>query len=644
MAKNKQTAKIAQPTAKRQIESKEPVKPKKQEPSGSPEKWLIIALICIAFLVNARTINYGYTYDDSVFTTEQTLIGLKGIASIPDLFTHGKNYNFDKSNDGSYRPLLPISFAIEHEFFGFKPAISHTINLVLFCALIFVLYKLLRRIFKDFSEYIPFFILLLYELHPIHTEVIANVKSRDELLSFLFTALSVIQSFRYVDTGKYKHLVFCTILFFLGLLSKESPVTFAAIVPLTLYFFTDSKPRQWLIAAVPYVVGSIIFILLGKIFLDAGVSRENVAVTENFLVAISGFSERLGTVLFIQLKYIILEVVPIALSYDYSYNQIPIVGLTNIQAIIGLLLFTGLFVYALINLKRKDIFSYCILFYFMAISVTSNLFIEIGTAMGERLLFVPSLPFCIAIVFLVLKLSKANVKEVTIKKSPVIASIVIGIAVLYSAKTMARNEVWQNNYTLFSSGVASAPNSWRTQNSLAVELREMANRDNDPEKKKDYLRQAVVHYKNAINIYPLKGEIYAELGALYFTQKVYDSSTIYLKKALEINPRISSAAANLGTVHLTLGHFQEALNNYQLALKSDPGNMTAQFNEAVSFVQLQKYDSAAISFKKAMVIDPNYNDHKVFEYTAIVYKMMGKMDSAMKYAAIARKFNPGFNP
>jgi tetratricopeptide (TPR) repeat protein len=644
MAQNKPVNKTNRPQTKAPVVNTRPDKPENAEPKRSSEKWFIIILMAIAFIVNARTINYGYTYDDSVFTTEQTLIGLKGIEAIPGLFTHGKNYNFDKSNDGSYRPLLPISFCIEHQFFGFVPAVSHFINLVLFCLLILVLYHLLRRIFIDYSAAIPFFILLLYELHPIHTEVIASVKSRDELLSFLFTAMSMMQSFKYVDDNKNKHLVLSAVYFFLGLLSKESPVSFVGVVPLTLWFFTNAQPKKIIIAGIPYLISAVVFVLLGKIFLDNGVNRETVSVTENFLVAINGFSERLGTILFIQLKYFTLLLFPVPLSYDYSYNQIPIVNLTNIKAIIGLVLFVGMGVYAIMNLKRRDILSYCILFYFMTISVTSNLIIEIGTAMGERLLFVPSLAFCIAVVFMAAKLLKANAHKIGLKSTPAFSYLLIGIALLYSVKTIARNEVWKSNFDLFTSGVASAPNSWRTQNSLAVELREMANRESSPELKRKYLDEAIVHFNKSLEIFPQKGEIHAEIGVIYFTDKRYDSAAVHLRRALEINPRISSAAANLGTVYLTVGKFNDALHFYQKAIAVDPGNITAQFNEAVCFVQLQKHDSAVLSFKKAVMIDPRYNDYKGLDYTAIVFKMMGKMDSAAKYTEIARKYHPGFTP
>jgi hypothetical protein len=420
MAKIKPNSKPIPPQAKPPVANK-PIpktpKPENNESKISPENWLLIILIAIAFIVNAHTITYNYTYDDAVFTSENSYIGIKGIGAIPGLFTHAKNYNFDKSNTGSYRPLLPITFAIEHEFFGFNPVVSHSINLILFCLLIWVLFKLLRRMFPTYSIYIPFFILLLYELHPIHTEVIASVKSRDELIALLFTVMGMLQSSKYVDDNKIKRLVLSGIYFFIAILSKESVTPFVAIVPLTLYFFTNARLSKLAAATVPYFVSAAVFVLLGIAFLDKVTTSAPVAITENAIVGVKNFSERLGTVLVIQLKNLQLLLFPHPLCFDYGFNQIPFVPVTNFVSLISLAIFLALIAYAVITFKKKSIYSYCIIFYLMAVSITSNLIILIGATMGERFLFISSLGFCIAVVFLLAKLFKTNLNTVTYENS-----------------------------------------------------------------------------------------------------------------------------------------------------------------------------------------------------------------------------------
>jgi len=649
MAQKKQTIRPDQPKAKVQPVTRPASRSNESTPFVLNDRWAIILLIAIAIIVNIRTIGYEYTYDDAAFTSAGNLIDIRAkaprseylLGSIPELMTHAKNYCFDKSNIGSYRPLLPVSFAIERMFGEFNPTFSHTVNLILFGLMIMMLFKVLRRMFPDVSIYIPFFILLLYDLHPIHVEVIASVKSRDELLAVMFTCLSMVQSFKYIDDeGKQiKHLFLSGAYFLIAMLSKESPIGFVAIVPLTLYFFTKANIKQCIISGVPYFITVCVFVLLRVIFLDKVAANASVAITENFFVGAKTFAAKLGTVLLIQLKYFIFLLWPHPLSFDYSYNQVPIVNITDPRSLVSLAIILALFAYAIMNFKKKDIFAYCILFYFFSIAITSNLLMEIGAGMGERFLFIPSLGFCIAVVFLLAKLLKVNVKDADIKTAPVLSYIVIGVAVIYSGVVFAGNEDWRSNLTLFAKGAEICPNSWRTQHCLAVEYKKLALAENNPVNKQNYADSAIVHYKRSIAVYPLKADPQGDLGAVYFTLKQYDSAIKYLSSALMLNPELSSAAANLGTVYMTLTKYPEALVWYRKTVAVDPNNIIAQFNLGVCDYQVQKYDSAIINFKKALQIAPDYNEHKGFEYTAIIYKMLGQNDSAAKYQALGQQFS-----
>ena len=117
-----------------------------------------------------------------------------------------------------------------------------------------------------------------------------------------------------------------------------------------------------------------------------------------------------------------------------------------------------------------------------------------------------------------------------------------------------------------------------------------------------------------------------------------DSAVVHLSRALALNPKLSSAAANMGTVYLTLQQFHTALGYYRTTVGIDPTNVIAQFNLGVCYYQEQKYDSAINCFKKSIEISPEYYNHKAFEYTGIIYRMTGKIDSAAKYEAIAKQY------
>ena len=73
---------------------------------------------------------------------------------------------------------------------------------------------------------------MLFIAHPLHVEVVANIKGRDELIALLGEAGTLYYSFKYLEKNKFKYLVYSFLCFFLGILSKESVITFLAIFPL----------------------------------------------------------------------------------------------------------------------------------------------------------------------------------------------------------------------------------------------------------------------------------------------------------------------------------------------------------------------------------------------------------------------------
>ena len=211
--------------------------------------YAIIFLFAVAIYFN--TLWNNYALDDSVMIW-QNKFTLKGLSGIKDLFTHDSLTGFwgEKGSQmvsgGRYRPLSLLTFAFEVNFFGLNPKVSHGVNVLLFASTCLLLYHLLLSLIpnkKDRPFYlsIPFIATMIYAGHPIHTEVVANIKGRDEIMGLLFSLLTLFISLRYVKLQKPLDLVWGTLCFFLALLSKENAITFIAIIPLTYFFFTQAR-------------------------------------------------------------------------------------------------------------------------------------------------------------------------------------------------------------------------------------------------------------------------------------------------------------------------------------------------------------------------------------------------------------------
>ena len=134
------------------------------------------------------------------------------------------------------------------------PMLSHGINVLLFALTGILLYNVLLQIIpKKFSlktplgDYgVPFFATLLYVwLTPCHTEAVANIKGRDEVMCMLLSLLSVYAALKYIKTQKIVHLVWGMFIYFIALLSKENAITI--YVPLSRLPISFSLNRKHVI-------------------------------------------------------------------------------------------------------------------------------------------------------------------------------------------------------------------------------------------------------------------------------------------------------------------------------------------------------------------------------------------------------------
>ncbi len=204
----------------------------------------------------SNTLNHDYVWDDSIVITSNERVK-KGINGIPELFTR---YNTNNLSDRyGFRPLILSSYAIEVSLFGLNPKANHAFNIFYFGVLCIVLFLLLKKIFVG-NIWLPLLITLLYISHPLHSEVVANIKSRDEIFAMLFGCLSLLLFLTYAETNAAKYLLLAFAAFLLGLMSKESNLIYAVLIPSALVWFTKLSYRQIMFLTLPLGVLSAIII------------------------------------------------------------------------------------------------------------------------------------------------------------------------------------------------------------------------------------------------------------------------------------------------------------------------------------------------------------------------------------------------
>lgn len=174
----------------------------------------------------------NYEYNDFVDKNGDGMATADECYSCWDLNKNFQNeWDEDLNIDGIYNE-------IDCQVYGAK--VRHFNNIWTFALGCMFLFLVFSRYFFRTNQDLAFLAALLFTMHPIHSEAIANVKSRDEIFSLIFISLTFLYAFKYLETKKNKELFWASVMFLLALLSKEYAVTLLLLVPLAVYTFTEN--------------------------------------------------------------------------------------------------------------------------------------------------------------------------------------------------------------------------------------------------------------------------------------------------------------------------------------------------------------------------------------------------------------------
>jgi len=512
----------------------------------------IIVLILVGFIFYITSLYNEHALDDGIIIHQNEYV-IKGIKGIKDIMTKDAYDSFyrrmnatDQLAGGRYRPLSVVSFAIEQEIIGkydngqFPPNcwdynkngkndpeedinndgvfneidcqtkgahFRHFNNIWTFVLGVVLLYLVMRNYwFREWHD-LAFLSALLFTMHPIHTEVVANVKSRDEIFSLIFVSLTFLFAHKYLFSRTIKDALLTALMFFLALLSKEYAVVLLGLIPIAFYVFhkIDIKLKTFIQPAIVFVFfagmmialkwyqksfGTLPFIYIGVVLLffskdlklknlntlmiwlygaflfylgmrlNAVVLKPGVPDTEilNNPYLLASGEQKFFTKAYVLLIYIMKLIWPHPLSSDYSYNTIEYRNLFSWDAWLSIILHITLAYLGFKLVLKRHILGFAIAVYFAFLLMIGNIIMDIGATMGERLIFHSSIGFSIACAYFVLKgLDKLN-WSLSIKRIALFVFL-LPVTLLYGAKTWERNWAWKNDITLFIGDVEHKPHS-----------------------------------------------------------------------------------------------------------------------------------------------------------------------------------------
>ncbi len=197
-----------------------------------------LIIVIIGFILYGQSINNNFNIDDDYVYENHQLVK-KGISGIPEIFK--SRYNTRDEQYFGYRPLTIAIYAIEYEIYGMNPHMAHFFNILYYiisCCLLFYLLKLLLKSkFPDGYIWISFLIVLIFQTHAIHTEVVLSIKNREEIISLILSLIACIAAIKFFDSRKAHLLIIGIVSLGLAFLAKESAIVFAVLIPLMIVFF-----------------------------------------------------------------------------------------------------------------------------------------------------------------------------------------------------------------------------------------------------------------------------------------------------------------------------------------------------------------------------------------------------------------------
>lgn len=782
--------------------------------------WLLGLL---AFFLYINTLGNSYNMDDTMVTNNHPLTS-QGLSAISDIFT-SPYYSDAEGYAYGYRPMVHLSFALQHDLFGEGPGAGHFINILLFALTCLLLFKFLIRLLGNERLLFAGIATLLFVVHPIHTEVVASLKNRDEILALLFALWAALLLLKYVELEKWISLIGVLILFSCAMLSKKSIFPLVIVLPIITLFLSNTSIKKsifcsltlfipgiligaelrtdrmiwmfltlsvvlafalfikkvinkqedyatlksnwiipssiclvfcilsiysnsalWLLFCLPflwwilslniekgiaslvlisilayiglgytdflitafvvtigvaiykfreskkinswmlialflvvyklfydfdygilfYVVNAMLFFLLlfylawigllfaivtyataifvsGEYFFFYGIvlliaslvwmvccapngqrwlklallvvfmiptslklshefQQENkqlksqaenkkeltqlefsklhkddvlkegraLLYVENTLINAHSKQETIGTGFYVLGEYFKLHVFPKELSFYYGFSKIKTVGLKNVFVIISLLIHLVLIVLAVMNFRKRTLFSLGFLWYFSCILLFSNWAELVAGMLAERLAFTASIGFCLMLTAILFWIKP----DFKLQRSGVIGIVFAVVVLLFAGRTIVRNANWKDAQTLMSHDINHLANSAQANNMYALTLMEKSMKDKSLNQLQiqNLQAQGLQHFQKAVSIYPQFFNAHIDIArAAYLTNQV-DVGMKSVDKAISIHPK--------NTVPYMIG----------LRLSEKGGDFNAYLSVAKSLLKIEQTD------------------------------------------------------
>jgi tetratricopeptide (TPR) repeat protein len=510
-----------------------------------------------------------------------------------------------------YIPLTFLSYQINFLIGGMSPFVYHLTNLLLHTAntllVTGIAYLLLRgnRIAAIITG-------LLFAVHPLHTEAVAWISARKDILSAFFFLLATFLFLLHAEQPSRKRYIGMLLAFLCALLSKVIAVTFPVVILIIVWYHSGRITRKDVRGMVPFFALSIIF----------------------GIVALYGKPGQIGTVH--ALEFILMAVystafylqkivAPVSLSVIYPFDAAIALRTPEIlvsSLMLGVLIFVSVFLYRRVRWPLLSLLIFGILLAPTFINYRKGFEAQDVYFASDRYAYLASI---VVLLIIASALEKVGaLRAMPLPRRPRALFLVSPVLFICIGLSFSQSRTWQGSIPLFTHALSLYPTAQAAHNNLGTVYY-----------RKGDLASAEEHYNQAIALRPL-ASTWSNLGTLYRRQGKLQESLLSFREAIRINPGEYDAYFGLGILLAQAGKFPEAEAAYRKAMTLDPADPGAPLNLGALYMQQGRFAEAVEQYLHALDIHPFYAN--AYYNLGIVYRRMGNTEEARRSFESALKY------
>jgi tetratricopeptide (TPR) repeat protein len=444
-----------------------PASPAPVSSAAVTPRWVWAGLAALVALAYANALPRGLAVD-APFLLSNPRLASPNAANVWLILT--KPYWWPAHADDLYRPVTTLSFFLRA---GAGALVPHLVNVALHALNVALAFLLARRV--NGGVVAAALVAALFAVHPIGADTVTNIAGRADLLAAAAVLGGTLLHRRAIEGPRAERgrwLGLLALVALLGVFSKENAVVLLPVLVLYDVAFgerrgslVESLRAAWHAGRVSYLVIALVLAVLGIVrgavlsdeaphwppFVDNPLAGAGFVASR--LTAAQAFGYGVG-----------LLVWPAALSADYSYDQIPVIGvdapaLARFGALGSLaLLIAAAFAAWRVRATRPAFFFWT--FFFLGTRLpTANFMLLIGSIFAERFLYLPAIGFAGALV--------ALVPAPAPRFRGVLVAAAGAILVALSVRTIARNRDWHDDEAVWRAAIRDCPDSYKPYKGLA---------------------------------------------------------------------------------------------------------------------------------------------------------------------------------